>query len=180
MSCNKYKETNRIRHIVDGALIDVLENKKAVHSFHSLLDGLLSDLDIRIESFTKPELSILCTEGRYKDLIYIWFYLTHLQSKRFIAFTTTAALEKEVGLGSSKEKQRAYLNTELSDFIKEHDNANLIVSPEFKDYVDAGHVSQELKAARISARASVVAAVFAVFSALVAIASLCISCCHCV
>ena len=175
MSCNKYKGTNRIRHIVDGALVDVLENKKAVHSFHSLLDGLLSDLDIRIESFTKPELSILCKEERYKDLIYVWFYLTHLQSKRLIAFITTTAIENEIGLGSSKEKQRAYLNTELSDFIKEHDNANL--SPEFKEYVNAGHISQELKAARISARASVVAAVFAAFSALVAIASLYIACC---
>lgn len=71
MSCNKYKETNRIRHIVDGALIDILENKKSVHSFHSLLNGLLSDLDIRIESSTKPELSVLYTEGRYKDLIYV-------------------------------------------------------------------------------------------------------------
>lgn len=102
-----------------------------------------------------------------------------MQSKRFIAFTSTAELVNEGGLGSSKRKQRAYLNTELSDYLKEHDNANLIVSPEFKEYVNAGHVSQELKAARISAKASVVATEFAVLSAWVAIASMCISCCDC-
>lgn len=176
-----YKEMKKIRNIIDKHLVNALDKKNAVDSFHSCLNGILSDLKIKVSNSTKQELSVYGDNAAYQVVTYVWFYLRKLENNYYIQFVQTPDLQDKCGLeiGQSEVVSPGFLAMDVSNYIREKDGLNIIVSPEFKDYIAAGHQTLELKEAKKSSKAAFWSALFAGFSTLLAIITLVASHCGC-
>lgn len=175
MVTTQIEKTNYVRDAVDTSLLAVLSQKRGTESFSDFLNSVLLTLEISVEDFTKDELSILGRENSFCDMIYIWFYLNKLESMKYIAFGSKLSIKEMIRIGKSNTTQRGYLPKEISGYIKQHIDSVIVVSPELEDYVNAGHISQELKMARRSARMAIIAVILSAASILISIFNSC--CC---
>ena len=179
MGCNTYKESVELRKAIDKSLLSILNDSNAVQSFHIFLDNILKEVSIRLEKAAKPTLAVYSDHDGYQRVVFLFFYIKKLISLNYIQLIRTPAVPSTIELGESTVLQPGYLPEDISDFISSNDTSNIVVSPEFKEFVKAGHIPLELYEARRSANASIIAAICAVVSTLIAIFSLFIHCINC-
>lgn len=168
-----FEFTKEIYKIVDSKLENILSEKKVDNSFNNCLDGILKKLNIDIHKASeKNELAVRCNQDNdegYLKMTFIWFYLRKLETMGYICFVKTAAQCTSIELGDSKGSQDGYLPKEVSDFIVSHITSNIVVSPEFIEYVKAGHISRELYEAKKNTKIALVSVLLAMISVLVSI-----------
>ncbi len=179
MYCNTYKKSVELRNTIDNHLLSILNDSNAVQSFHIFLYGILKDISIRLEQATKPFLSLYSDKDGDERVVFLFFYIRKLISLNYIQLIQTPAIQKTIELGESTVCLSGYLPENISDFISSNDTSNIVVSPEFKEFVKAGHISLELYEARKSANASIIAAICAFVSTIIALLSLFINLFNC-
>ena len=142
----------------------------------SFLDTSLDNLSINVCSSAKEgELAVYGNAEAYTTVIYLTqFYLSELVSKNYIRYYQTACESTtEINLGKpSIGEGPGFLPQDISSEIEQRLSQNLVVSPEFKEYIEAGHQSLELSEAKKTSRISVIALIFAGISSCAAIISL--------
>lgn len=173
MSSNAYKNSIELKLVVDKHLLSILNDSNAMQSFHLLLDRILAETSIALEATTtKPTLAVYSEENGYQKVVFLFFYIKKLISLNYIQLIPTGAAASPITLGKSSNTQAGYLPKDVSDFICLNDRSNIVVSPEFNEFVKADHISLELFEARKSANASIIAAICAVISTCIALISL--------
>ena len=173
-----YKLTKEIERIVDCKLMNIINNHGAVYSFYNCLDGILKELNIEIHEVpSKNELAVRSNQENYEGYLKttsVWFYLRKLESYGYIRFIETAAQYSSIELGNSTGTQNGFISKEVSDFITSNITSNIVVSPEFMEYVNAGHISKELNEAKKNTKIAVISALIAFISlALSAVSTIC-------
>lgn len=172
MYCNTYKKSVELRNTIDNHLLSILNNSNAVQSFRVFLDGILKEVSIKLEQATKPALSVYSDKDGYQRVVFLFFYIKKLISLNYIRLVQTPAIPTAIVLGKSTVCQPGYLPEDISNFISSNYTSNVVISPEFKEFVKAGHISLELYEARKSANASIIAATCAFVSTIITLLSL--------
>lgn len=172
-----YSRTIALRNTIDQHFLHYLLKEEGCFSYSEFLDGCLQTLCIRVCSSIKDgQLAVYGNHPQaYSTVLYIVeFYLPELVSSNYIRYYQTASKSAdEINLGiPSLDNGPAYLPKETSSEIEQKLSQNIVVSPEFKEFVEAGHRSLELSEAKKTTRISVLALVFAGISSLVSIITL--------
>lgn len=173
--------TDSLRKIIDNDLLQIIDKECSVKPFKCFLDSILKETRISIESTfaenKKSLLSVACEEkDGYQKVIYLVHYIRELISHNYLEMILPSPYnnkEEEVKLGDSTETQKGVLPKDYSEFIVEHLACNIIVLPEFKEYVKAGHISQELRAAKNNATASRVSALVSIIATIISLVAVC-------
>lgn len=165
----KNQFTKSIRKTVDDELKIVLNKKDGcVKPFSVILDNILKSLKIHV--YDKPQdgsrLQVSGKDNGYECVTYLFFYIRQLLNLNYIDFVDTTEGNKEVTLGDKNYDPSGVLSANVSDFIKEKLRSNILVSPEFKEYVKANHVSRDVKIAKQSVCLAYIAVVFSIIASL--------------
>lgn len=168
-----YSISKLVREKVDNTFSRILTQNDGVSSFSKVLDTILKDLSVLVEDSAKDtQLAVKMEKNNgVKIVISLYFYFCTLIQNNLLKFFTTGCQETSVEIGDDTLQgfSPGYLPEEISTFIRIHIVDNICISPEFKDYIEAGRVSLELFEARKNTKIAIISSCAAVVSAIFAI-----------
>ena len=175
-----YSKTVSLKETLDNYLLKKL-NTNGWCSYSDLLESFLKDLNIYVcsSSSKKGKYAVYGDNYAYTTVLYFTsFYIPELISLNYISLykiasdeNTEKEEESEISLGSKEVEQMnpGYLPTEVSSEIKQNLSHNIVISPEFKEFVEAGHQSLELCEAKKATKLALWAVVLSAISIIAAI-----------
>ena len=140
-----------IRDKCDAKLKSIAKEQQGIVPFATTMDSLLKDFGIRVEPVAEKYLQSYGDDA-YQKIYALYFYLCKLEKNGLIEFVRTASVApfpiEGLGKKGNNLTESYRINEKIADFWNNHINDNIIVSPEYFEYINAGRVPLELKEAR--------------------------------
>lgn len=163
----------QVTGIVDDLLLKSLD-EQGVIPFPRVFNDTSSKLAVNIGNFEKDGSRLaLSGDACYMKITFFWFYLQNLSDLKLILYIKSPGINS---LGREQISNPLFLSEELTSFIKDKIPFSIVVSPEFKKYVENGHQSDDLMYARKQTCIARWTLIVAIFALLVSVAAVFLSC----